>query len=263
MAFRVANKLLVIQHVQHEGPDLIAELARERGMAVQTLWPASGDGLPRPEACTNSIAVVLGGPMGVDDRHKPGMEWLQRELDWLTSWHQQRRPVLGICLGAQLLAVAAGGSVQPLQVGQPPQRLKELGFGAIHWIADARQEPQLRGLHPSTLALHWHGDRIKLPDQATLLGSSLHCAEQVFRIGRHGFGLQCHVEISGPSLERWIAQDRDYVISALGADGPEQLRKSWQQLNVELNHGGRLLLNRVLDRCCDALDAANATANLH
>ena len=85
LAFRVANKLLVIQHVQHEGPDLIAELARERGMAVQTLWPASGDDLPRPEACINTIAVVLGGPMGVDDRRHPGMEWLQRELTRLAD----------------------------------------------------------------------------------------------------------------------------------------------------------------------------------
>jgi len=254
--------LLVIQHVDHEGPDLIATLAAERGMAIRTLRPASGDRLPRPEACPNTIAVVLGGPMGVDDRRHPGMEWLQRELDWLTSWHQQRRPVLGICLGAQLLAVAAGGSVQPLQVGQPPQRLKELGFGAIHWVADATQEPLLHGLQPSALALHWHGDRILLPDQATLLGSSLHCAEQLFRIGRHGFGLQCHLEVSGPSLERWIAQDRDYVISALGANGPEQLRQSWQQLNGELNRGGRQLLSGVLDHCCAALEAANATANL-
>ena len=128
--------LLVVQHVDHEDAALVGELARQRGLTLEILRPDRGDPLPDPRACANSIALVLGGPMSVNDHDQPGMDWLQQELDWLRAWHQQRRPVLGICLGAQLLAVAAGGSVQPLQVGAPPQQLKELGLGAIHWVAD-------------------------------------------------------------------------------------------------------------------------------
>jgi GMP synthase-like glutamine amidotransferase len=249
----LSTTLLVIQHVEHEGPELVGQLARERGMDIQTLRPDRGDCLPNPSECPNSIALVLGGPMGVNERHQPDLHWLQTELNWLMAWHRQSRPVLGICLGAQLLAVAAGGCVKPLQVGAPPQQLKELGLGAIHWVADPTHEALLQGQPSGSLALHWHGDRIHLPSDATLLGSSLHCAEQVFRIGDHAIGLQCHLEINGDALQRWIATDHTYVISALGPEGPERLMREWRWLGDELQEQGRHFFNAALDQlqdCC-------------
>ena len=251
----MSTTLLVIQHVDHEGPELVGELARERGMALLTLRPDRGDRLPHPSECPNSIALVLGGPMGVNDRDQPGMDWLRQELDWLTAWHQLRRPVLGICLGAQLLAVAAGGSVHPLLVGAPPQQLKELGLGAIHWIADPSTEALLKGQSSSSLVLHWHGDRIQLPADATLLGSSLHCAEQVFRIGAHAIGLQCHLEVDGDALQRWIANDHDYVLSALGPQGPDRLSLDWRRLGLTLQEQGRQFLNAALDQLIEISQA--------
>ena len=238
----------MVQHVDHEDAALVGELARQRGMNIQILRPDRGDSLPTPRACSNSIALVLGGPMSVNERDQPGMDWLRQELDWLTAWHQQRRPVLGICLGAQLLAVAAGGSVQPLQVGAPPQQLKELGLSAIHWVANPSDEALLQGQPSSSLVLHWHGDRIQLPADATLLGSSLHCAEQVFRIGAHAIGLQCHLEIDGDALERWIANDHVYVVSALGAEGPDRLRREWRRRGTTLQEQGRGFFNAALDQ---------------
>ena len=238
--------LLVIQHVDREGPDLIGNLAAERGWELRRLRPDRGDLLPDPLSCRNTVAVVLGGPMGVNERRQADMAWLQGELDWLKAWHQQQKPVLGICLGAQLLAEAAGGGVEPLQVGRPPQPLKEVGFGAIHWIVQPDDEPLLKGLHPSETVLHWHGDRIRLPPDATLLGSSLHCAEQMFRIGRHATGMQCHLEVTGPNLERWIREDNDYIVSAKGEKGPDQLRASWKQLGPAMERCGRNLFNNLL-----------------
>ena len=240
--------LLVVQHVAHEGPDLIADLAQERRMQIDLRRPSLGDPLPDPDECGNTIALVLGGPMGANDHLQPGMDWLQRELDWLTCWHQRQKPVLGICLGAQLLAMAAGGSVEQLQVGQPEKPLKEVGFGAIHWVVDPTREPLLQGLNPSETVLHWHGDRIRLPSDATLLGSSLHCKEQVFRIKRHAIGLQCHLEISGSALESWITADRSYVVNAMGADGPEQLNQDWKHLSAGLEKSGRKLFTNVFDQ---------------
>ena len=238
--------LLVIQHVDREGPDLIGTLARERNWRICSLRPDQGDVLPDPSCCHNTIAIVLGGPMGVNERHQANRRWLQHELDWLTTWHQQENPVLGICLGAQLLAVAAGGTIEPLQVGQPARTLKEVGFGAIHWVVPFEEEPLLKGLNPSETVLHWHGDRIRLPTDATLLGSSLHCAEQMFRIGRHAVGLQCHLEVTGSNVERWIQEDNDYVISALGQEGPDQLRASWKQLGPAMEQRGRHIFNTLL-----------------
>ena len=244
----MSTTLLVIQHVEHEGPDLIADLARERQMTIDLRRPSLGDPFPDPDACRNTIALVLGGPMGVNDRLQPGMDWLQRELDWLKGWHQRQKPVLGICLGAQLLAVAAGGRVEQLQVGQPAQPWKEVGFGAIHWVVDPTREPLLQGLNPSETVLHWHGDRIRLPSAATLLGSSLHCREQVFRIQGHAIGLQCHLEISDSSLENWITADRSYVVNAMGANGPEQLREDWDRLSAGLETSGRKLFTNAFEQ---------------
>ncbi|MCB4428138.1 type 1 glutamine amidotransferase [Synechococcus sp. MU1643] len=247
--------LLVVQHVDHEDAGLVGELARQRDLTLEILRPERGDPLPDPMASKNSIALVLGGPMSVNDRNQPGMDWLRQELDWLTAWHQQRRPVLGICLGAQLLAVAAGGSVQPLQVGAPPQQLKELGLGAIHWVADPSDAALLNGQSSSSLVLHWHGDRIQLPADAILLGSSLHCAEQVFRIGAHAIGLQCHLEVDGDALERWIANDHDYVVSALGPEGPVRLSQDWRRLGATLQIQGRDFFNAALDQLIETSKA--------
>ena len=238
----------MVQHVEHEGPDLIADLARERRMQIDLRRPSLGDPLPDPDGSSNTIALVLGGPMSVNDRLQPSMDWLQRELDWLTCWHQRQKPVLGICLGAQLLAMAAGGSVEQLQVGQPEQALKEVGFGAIHWVVDPATEPLLQGLNPSEIALHWHGDRIRLPSDATLLGSSLHCQEQVFRIKSHAIGLQCHLEVFGSSLDNWIQADRNYVVNALGANGPKQLQQDWKLLGPGLNKSGQRLFANAFEQ---------------
>ena len=247
--------LLVVQHVDHEDAALVGELARQRGLSLETLRPDRGDPLPDPSACANSIALVLGGPMSVNERHQPDLDWLHTELNWLRAWHQQRRPVLGICLGAQLLAVAAGGSVQPLQVGAPPQQLKELGLGAIHWVADPSREALLQGQASSSLVLHWHGDRIQLPAEATLLGSSLHCAEQVFRIGDHAIGLQCHLEVDENALQRWIAKDHSYVMSALGPEGPDRLMREWNWLGAKLQEQGRHFFNAAMNQLIDISQA--------
>ena len=253
----MSTTLLVVQHVDHEGPDQLGLLAQQRGLQLRVIRPDRGEALPPVQDCPHSIALVLGGPMGVNERHREDLAWLQRELDWLTAWHQASRPVIGICLGAQLLAVAAGGSVEALQVGEPPQPLKELGLGAIHWRLNPSEEPLLQGQNDCALVLHWHGDRIRLPEQATLLGSSLHCAEQVFRIGRHAIGLQCHLELSEPSLERWIAADADYVTQALGAQGAEQLQHDWSLLGQRLQRDGLQFFKAALDQ----LEAVAAEPN--
>ena len=238
----------MVQHIDREGPDLVAEIALEQGMSIHTIRPDQGEPLPDPISTKNTIALLLGGPMSVGDRHQESLAWMQQELDWLTRWHQHNNPVLGICLGAQLLAVAAGGAVQPLQVGLPPQPLKEVGYGSIHWLTKPSSEPLLKGLQPSEIVLHWHGDRIHLPADATLMGSSLHCAEQVFRIGAHAIGLQSHLEIDGDALERWIANDHDYVVNALGAEGPDRLTQDWRRLGTTLQEQGRNFFDAVLDQ---------------
>ena len=135
----MAAELLVLQHVDREGPDRIAHWATERGLSLRVIRPNQGEPLPDPVTQGPALAVMLGGPMSVNDRNQTAFQWLEQELSWLQQWIQQKRPVLGICLGAQLLCTAAGGQIKPLTSGNPPQPLKEVGFGTIQWHASSSE----------------------------------------------------------------------------------------------------------------------------
>ncbi|MCP9849363.1 type 1 glutamine amidotransferase [Cyanobium sp. Morenito 9A2] len=241
-------KLEILQHLDREGPGLIAACAADRGWDTSVIRHDQGEPLPSTTHADPALLVVLGGPMGVGDLDDPDFTWLARESNLIATRLAARQPVLGICLGAQLLAHAAGGGVVPLSAGDPPSPLRELGWGAIHWMADAQAEPVLEGLAPSELVLHWHGDRIQLPPGATLLGSSLHCPEQFFRLGQHGWGLQFHVEVGGEALERWLVEDHDYVLAALGSGGADRVRDGQRRWGGAVARSGRRLIHNIFDR---------------
>ncbi len=252
-------ELLVLQHLEREGPGRIGEAARRRGWSVKVRRSADGDPLPAARV-PDQILLVLGGPMGLDDRGRPGFEWMAAELELIRQRLEQRAPVLGVCLGAQLLARAAGGSVKPLQVGKPPLPLREVGWGAVSWTVPVADEPVLAGLAPSELVLHWHGDRLQLPPEAVLLGSSLHCPEQAFRLGRHGWGLQFHVEITAAMLQEWLDADADYVIAALGPDGPSRIAADLERWGAAAARQGDRLIENLLDALALALPSQSSAS---
>jgi len=239
------TRLLVLQHLEREGPGLFASEARVRGWPV--LITRLDRGEPLPEPGPDDLLLVLGGPMGVADVGTAAFPWLAPEVALLRQLLALQRPVIGVCLGAQLLALAAGGTALPLRVGEPTRPLRELGYGAISWRVDPQTHPLLRGLDPSELVLHWHGDRCVLPPQAELLASSLHCPEQVFRLGPRAVGLQCHIELEPSDLERWLREDHAYVIEALGSDGPERVRQQARCWGERAARRGRLLVANLFD----------------
>jgi GMP synthase (glutamine-hydrolysing) len=239
------TRLLVLQHLEREGPGLFAAEARARGWPVLVSRLDQGEPLPQPQP--GDLLLVLGGPMGVSDLGDPAFPWLEAEVAMLRRLLVADRPLIGVCLGAQLLALAAGGTAVPLQVGEPPRPLREVGYGAITWTVEPQSHPLLRGLDSSELVLHWHGDRCLLPPQAELLASSLHCREQAFRLGARAVGLQFHSELEPADLERWLREDRAYVIEALGVDGPAQVRRQASCWGERAARRGRLLVANLLD----------------
>ena len=241
-----ATRLVVLQHLEPEGPGLFALEAVERGWPVQVVRLDRGEALPRLEA--SDLLLVLGGPMGVGDLGDPAYPWLEGEVELLRQALAAGVPLIGVCLGAQLLALAAGGTAVPLQVGEPARPLREVGYGAITWHGDPATDPWLRGLEASELVLHWHGDRCVLPAHAELLASSLHCREQAFRIGRRAVGLQFHVELEPRQLERWLEHDRTYVLEALGADGVERIRADTVRWGARVARRGRRLVANLFDQ---------------
>lgn len=243
------TRLVVLQHLEREGPGLFAAEALRRGWSIHTVRLDRGD--PLPQLQPHDLLLVLGGPMGVADVGDPAYPWLAAEVELLRQALAQRQPLIGVCLGAQLLALAAGGTALPLQVGDPPRPLREVGFGAISWRVHPDQDPAaarlLRGLATSELVLHWHGDRCRLPPAAALLASSLHCPEQAFRIGERAVGLQFHIELLPEQLELWLEHDGDYVREALGPDGVARIRADARRWGAEVARQGERLIANLFD----------------
>jgi GMP synthase-like glutamine amidotransferase len=237
------KRALVLTHVAHEGPGRILDALERAGLTPDVRRLFAGDALPS-RLDEHAALVVMGGPMGVSDVGSARYPFLARELEFLRLAVEREFPVLGMCLGSQLLAAAAGARVYPNVTGDPPRPTREVGWGAVHFVRSQAEEPVLSGLDAAEVVLHWHGDTFDLPSGATLLASTLPCVNQMYRLGRRQLGLQFHVELTEPDVLTWLEADREYVIAALGPDGPDRIvRDTRRFLPRFVERGDRLLDN--------------------
>lgn len=182
-------RVTVIQHVPFEGPAVIGDVLRERDVDLETV--RTDLGMPVPPPGSLDALVVMGGPMGaLDDAEHPHLP-AEREL--IAECVRRGTPVLGVCLGAQLLAAALGARVYR---GPAP----EVGTGTVRLTDAGRCDPVLGPAGPRLAVLHWHQDTFELPHGATLLASSPRYPHQAFRSG-NAYGLQFHVEMDAPALD--------------------------------------------------------------
>jgi len=196
---------LVIQHVEPEESFAVGDALSSAGVTVDTRRVFAGDPVP-DNVSTYDGLVVMGGPMSaVDDREFPTRE---RELALLSQALDRGTVTLGICLGAQLLAVAAGsqafaGDAEP-----------EIGWGPVDLTADAASDPLLAAIPRRLTVLHWHGDTFDLPSGATHLASSRTYANQAFRVGERAWGFQFHVEVDERAVAGFLGAFGDEARSA-------------------------------------------------
>jgi GMP synthase (glutamine-hydrolysing) len=176
--------VLVLQHVAVEGPGRVATALDRAGRAVRTMRLDLGEPVPDdPDGITG--LVVMGGPMGVGD--VAAHPHLAAEVRLLAACVAADVPVLGICLGSQLLAAALGARVRP-------SGGIELGWLPVQPLPAAADDPLLGSLPDPFLALHWHGDVLDLAPGAVPLARSEATAVQAFRAGRTAYGLLFHLE---------------------------------------------------------------------
>ena len=230
-------RAIVLQHTPTEGPERAGELAVEQGMTLDIRHVYRGDAVPA-DLGAGEVLIVMGGPMGVSDAGDAHFPYLAPELALLEKLVASDRPVLGICLGSQLLARAAGARVYPA-----PRR--EVGWAPVRFIGVDR-EPVLRGLKPEETLLHWHGDTFDLPDGAVHLAATKICPNQAFRVRRHLFGLQFHCELRGETIAAWVRDDADYVAGANGPGGGERILADTQRFMPAAARAGDLLLRNIL-----------------
>lgn len=191
-----APLVLVIQHAESETMGLLEPFCRELGIAWHLCRPYAGEPVP-PATQPYQGVIVMGGPMNVEENER--YPFLAEEVRLLQSALRRQVPVLGICLGAQLLAKAAGAEVFH---GPAP----EIGWFPVQLTEQGQQDPLWTGLPTEFVTFHWHGDTFDLPPKAIHLASSQQYAHQAFRLGEQAYGIQFHLEITPELVQRWVAE---------------------------------------------------------
>ena len=176
-------------------------------MKIEIIRLDLGNSLPKTNK--DDLLLILGGPMGVKDIGSMNYPWLKAERDFIKSELKKKTRIIGVCLGAQLIANAAGGGIEILKYGSPPKPLPEIGWSPVFFN---ESNNDLNKFYETPFyVLHWHGDRILLPENAELIASSERCKEQFFKIGDLVYGLQFHIESSKEMTERWINEDKLFI----------------------------------------------------
>src|SRR5438552_5261339 len=216
------SKAIILQHVAHEGPGRIVPILRDFSIPTEVRHLYRGDEVPT-DLDEVRVLIVLGGPMGVADIGKDPFPYLAKEVDVLKRLVAADRPVLGICLGAQLLAFAAGAKVYPnakpgAKPEDPPTPMPEFGWGLVTFPFPGGTEPIVMGLMDGAMMFHWHFDTFDLPKLPpppnpapppapppltgnALISSSRSCKNEAFRFKNRLFGFQYHMEMDEAGIE--------------------------------------------------------------
>jgi len=215
------RKILVFQHVAHELLGTLNPLLKDSGFRIRYV-NFDRDPAARPSLDGYFGLVVLGGPMNVDQVDL--YPFLAVEVELVAEALQRGMPVLGICLGAQLLARALGADVRP-------HHSKEIGWYQINPTAAGADDPVFAGMSDTENIFQWHGDTFDIPSGAVHLASSPDCENQAFRYGDTAYGFQFHLEVDRPMVERWLTvpHNRQEITNLNGAIDPEQIRSDTLQ----------------------------------
>ena len=190
----------ILQHVPFEGIGSMAEWLKEQQACLS--WTRFSDDPALPDISGLDLVIAMGGPMSVNDEAE--FPWLQAEKRFLRTVIERGVPVVGICLGAQLIASALGAPVYP-------NRVKEIGWYPVHAVP---ANDAVFHFPDSVEVLHWHGETFELPPGATLLAGSAACRNQAFQLGSTVIGLQFHLETTQGSLAELIDHSRGELTEA-------------------------------------------------
>lgn len=228
-------RVLAIVHQRDAGPGVFAEAIADVGGQLDE-WTLAERPEPPADPLGYDAVLILGGAMNVDERERHG--WIAAEEALLRELLAREVPLLGLCLGGQLLAAAAGA--QPHRASHP-----EIGWHRVDVTAEGTDDPLLGPLAPSFEAFHWHSYEFPLPPGAVSLARSEVCL-QACRLGERAWALQFHPEVSAADARHWIEDYRaDPDAVRIGID-PAALGPETDQKIDAFNQLGRELCNRWL-----------------
>lgn len=221
-------RAVVLQHETHEGLGMLEKPLVEAGFTLTKRFR----GVEHKDLDAE-LLIILGGSMSVwaTDQHP----FLRDELGLLVERLALGKPCLGLCLGAQLLAAAAGAQVTTGKNGL------ELGVGPVRWTKAALEDPVIKGVPAKSVVAHWHEDTWSPVPNATLLASTDRYTQQAFRLG-DSFGLQFHPELTGQAWGEWLAHEVEML--ELYEKDPAELRAGIPKL-AAAEAENALLLERL------------------
>ncbi len=232
----------IIKHVPFEGPGLLAEELSSRGHSYRIVELHRGDALPETSTDTIGGVIVLGGPMNVDETDR--YPFLSEERVWIKDVLAAGIPIMGVCLGAQLMARSAGAPVVANEE-------KEIGFDAIELTDEGIRDPIFSGVPNRFDVFHWHGDRFELPAASTLLSRSAQCRHQALRLHPSAYGFQFHLEITEDMIDRWTSNAAEELKSA--RTSRETILADSREKLASVHAAARKIFSNYFDRIVPAV----------
>jgi len=217
--------LYIFRHIGCEGPGYLGAVLERLGMPYQLVCVDRGDPVPASLPDCDGL-VFMGGPMSVND----DLPWIAQELALIRAAQEAGLPLLGHCLGGQLISKALGG-----QVTRNP--VKEIGWHPVCKTASTQATQWLNGLPEKMTLFHWHGETFSIPEGAERILESEHCPNQAFVLG-NTLALQCHVEMTAPMVSKWASLYADDIAEPSGA--VQSLEEMTAALDMRLGEAQRI-----------------------
>lgn len=228
----------VFRHASTEGPGHFATFLARRNIPQTLVAVDAGASIPADPKAFSGL-VFMGGPMSVND----DLPWIAPTLRLIRAAMAEGIPVLGHCLGGQLMAKALGAPVTRNPV-------KEIGWGEVRVLAHPQADDWFGSAPRRFAAFHWHGETFAVPEGATRILESEHCANQAFVLGPH-LALQCHVEMTADMIDTWCAVGAEEIAAA---DGPAvQSAATIRALTPEYLPVLTLVAEQLYERWCRGL----------
>ena len=225
---------MVLRHVEHEHIGTLAQLMRKSGIAFRYADLYEGDAVPKNAVGIGGL-IVMGGPMGVYD--SATYPFLEQEQALIRHCAEEGLPVLGICLGAQLIAAALGAKVYP---GEK----KEIGWYRLSLAAP--EDAWTAGLPGEFMGFHWHGDTFDLPQGAKSLFRSALYENQGFRYGENVLALQFHCEVNARMINEWLDDDGCRAELRTAGIDAKDIRRETQKWSARLEELSKRIFGNFL-----------------
>lgn len=203
------NPVAIFRHFPIEGSGYFATFLERHGIPWQLIRIDAGDAVPSDISAFSGLAF-MGGPMSVNDE----LPWIAPVLALIRAAQMIDMPVLGHCLGGQLMAKALGGMVSR-------NAIKEIGWGDVTVADDADAVRWFGHAAPAFRSFHWHGETFTIPPGARRLLSSTHCVHQAFSLG-NSLGMQCHIEMTAEMIDSWCESGAREIARSSDSPGVQQ-----------------------------------------